>query len=231
MNTNTKMIIHLLVTTIGPLVVWGLLHLAVVRAEGQNLELAPALRSAFWQIAAAYITGIVYLTLLVIWFYKYRNVSWGVRLLPLLPLLIFIGSRAYSKLSFEYQKRTYSAETFVTEASLESHDGYYETCEDGQKAVRVDDYISWVCIQYFLDKQNYDFTPKQMDEVVADSLPVLMEQLSEEPLCEGHYDAKTKATTYTPITMESWSYDNFTRTLTVQYSSQREPKVYDIDIN
>lgn len=230
MNTNTKMMIHLLVTTIGPLVVWGLLYLAEIQAEGQHLELAPTLRGGFLRVGIAYITGIVYLVLLVIWFLKYRSVSWGLRLLPLLPLLIFLGVWAYNRLSFAYQKQNYSANAFIQEHTLDNPKQVYVTTTDGQSAVQVDDHVAYMCICYSLAQEKYDIPSEQMEDIIADSLPTLMNELEEATLCEGAYDAKTGQTTYSTITMDSWSYDPTTHQLSVTYSSRPEPKLYEIDI-
>ncbi len=227
MNTNTKMMIHLLVTTIAPLVVWGLLYLAEIQAEGQHLELAPTLRGGFLRVGIAYITGIVYIVLLVMWFVKYRNVSWGMRLLPLLPLVLFVGIRTTKNLMHESGNRNYSAQTFLEEYASAISEYYYEEREDGQMAVCVDIYLSELNNKYSVAQLNRDIPSDRMEQIVAESLPVIMERLEQEPLCEP--DSEKKGT-FIAITMDSWSYDPTTHQLSVTYSSRPEPKLYEIDI-
>ena len=227
MNTNTKMMIHLLVTTIAPLVVWGLLHLAEVQAESQHLELAPTLRGGFLRVGIAYITGIVYIVLLVMWFVKYRSVSWGMRLLPLLPLVLFVGIRTTKNLMHESENRNYSAQTFLEEYASVISEYYYEEREDGQMAVRVDSYLSELNNKYAVAQLNRDIPSDRMEQIVAESLPVIMGRLEQEPLCEP--DSEKKGA-FIAITMDSWSYDPTTHQLSVTYSSRPEPKLYEIDI-
>ncbi len=230
MNKNLKMMIFLLIVTIGPFVMWGLIHVASIHAESQHLELAPGLRGSFIRIVAAYLTGIIYIVLLVIWYFKYKNVSWGLRLLPLLPLFVFLGSRAYRDLRFESEKQSFTAETFMSEVSLDCKKDFRRELVDGQKAIDVDNYISWVCIEYFLTKQHYDIPKDKMEEILDDSLPKIMDQLQKEPLYEEHYDASTSNTSYTLVTIESWSYDPSTFKLSIKYSSKDETRIYYIDI-
>ena len=228
MNTNTKMMIHLLVTTIAPLVVWGLLYLAEIQAEGQHLELAPTLRGGFLRVGIAYITGIVYIVLLVMWFVKYRSVSWGMRLLPLLPLVLFVGIRTTKNLMHESENRNYSAQTFLAEYASVIGEYYYEEREDGQMAVRVDSYLSELNNKYSVAQLNRDIPSDRMEQIVAESLPVIMGRLEQEPLCEP--DSEKKGA-FIAITMDSWSYDPTTHQLSVTYSSRPEPKLYEIDIH
>lgn len=228
MNTNTKMIIHLLVTTIAPFVVWGLLYLSEARTNGRFSELASTLQAGFIRIAIGYLTGIIYLVLLILWFYKYRSVSLGVKLLPLLPLVVFIVVRLAGNWLFEYRNRTYSAQTFLEEYASEFDESDYEEREDGQKAVRVDSYLSELCLKYSIVQTNYSIPTDRMEEIVADSLPVIMERLEKEELCEPAPDSKEKGGAYVAITIETWSYDPDVHQLSVTYSTHPEPIVYDV---
>ncbi|MCR4677532.1 MAG: hypothetical protein K5679_02125 [Lachnospiraceae bacterium] len=192
-------------------------------------------------IGAALMTGVFikimaiagYVAYLVLWVYSTVRVfrlsmpKWVI-VLPLIPIVLYVVLNKVQAAKVDKAREAYTAETYIEEV-LPKKESYQHVTSDGAIAIYAYDYIiTEVVSDLWPQKYRYNMDWQARKAIADAAIPELMKNLESEPLCytkmwtpDGKPDGK-----YYKTTMEYWTYDPATDTLTVKFSHKAEADVF-----
>ncbi len=230
-HTKYAMAFHMLITILFPIVMQFVIYFAVQAALDKNGHGIDGVGSAlFWgfvQVALTVISFIIYGILLFLWLKKYPENPVWVKVIPFVPLLIAILVTVFRNINYQVQKKNFSADTYVSEM-LEAKEKNRHLRRDEVSAIDAPDYLEWVCFHYWLDRTQYDLTQEEVEEIARLSLPVIMEDLMQEPLCVEDFNNVGR---YDAVTIEHWEMSIPEQTLRVKYDYRDDVVEYHINLD
>ena len=175
-----------------------------------------------------------YVAYLGLWVYSIVRVfklgmpKWVI-VIPIIPIAVAVIMNMVHTIRINKAREAYTPEVYIKEV-LEKKKNYKYTTSDGESAIYVYGYVlSDVVSDLWVQKYRYNMDWRERKAIADQAIPALMKDLESETLCYKRMWApdKTPDGNYYKTTMEYWTYEPATDTLTVKFSHKNEPDVFE----